>query len=323
MYLLLVQDIHFSDKGPLSRKDNYTQSVIEKFNQIIEISNKLGVEALIVAGDTFHAKQPAKNSHYLVNTAMKIFNQFKNVYLIAGNHDISFYGVDNLDFQPLGTLFSNPKNKLLDTNPQIVDCGDFSVELCGISFVNGDIRPIIKNLPKRVSKYRILVTHQLILPSEESFDFGNEIILTYKDLSSGDYDFDILFNGHTHMFYPTNIINGKYFISPGALTRGSIHADEIVRIPRIVLLDITKDKLSVTEIKIDVKPYQDIFDIEKHESVKKEKEDIDKFINSIVESSYSHTYDVFSYLEKLSCESESVKELAFSILREMELKVKV
>lgn len=111
MKLAIIGDIHYSDKPPSFRRSDYNENVLAKLRYIYD----LDVEAVIIAGDIFHLKNPKQTSFYGFNQISNII-QKKPTYFILGNHD-KYNQQTDVTEQPIHTLSLLPNVHRLTHEP--------------------------------------------------------------------------------------------------------------------------------------------------------------------------------------------------------------
>src|SRR5438067_7087673 len=113
--ILLVGDLHLRDRAPRSRLEPYLDELIDLLEQLAAKERELKVDAVVFAGDIFDHPQPARTSHRTVLRAIKAFKQFKNAWVVVGNHDTTHHRLDSVrEQQPLGVLLESGVVKELD-----------------------------------------------------------------------------------------------------------------------------------------------------------------------------------------------------------------
>ena len=223
MRIGLVFDVHVSDKTPATRKDDYRSAILRKLEFIINESNTRRYKALLFAGDLFHKKIPAHNSHALISSLISIFGKSRApIYIIAGNHDISG-NITNLWQQPLYVLIKAGVVSILENaEPILIEDNGFKVSVNGAPFSaardSKEAAPLYQLKHVEDSAVKIGVFHQMLLPDGMKF-FSDYI--NFSDLLS--VNSDIIMDGHYHVGFnpPVQQVSNKYFINGGALSRGT------------------------------------------------------------------------------------------------------
>lgn len=286
----VIFDVHVSDKPPATRKDNYKEAILRKLDFIISNSNTLKYDAILMVGDLFHKKIPSHNSHSLVSSLIKVFEKSKApIYIIAGNHDI-LGNITNLWQQPLAVLEQAGVLKILDNGEPIVfeDEKGLTISLNGHSFnamLDKKDQIELYNLNHlEDSNCKISLFHQMILPDGMKFfsDYVN-----FSDLLN--VNADILIDGHYHVgFNPSvQMIQNKYFINGGALSRGSSEQFNLEKEPSYVELTIEAGldgtfSLSSEDIVVPFEPSDKVFDTVAIKR-KKETKELKDFIQNLSE----------------------------------------
>jgi hypothetical protein len=105
--LLLLGDVHLSERPPSSCTDSYCDDLFGLLDQARVIGRQRDVAAMVWAGDTFHHKAPNRVSHRLVQrTAAYIGSCPFPVLVLAGNHDMANDRYESIsESQPLGMLY--------------------------------------------------------------------------------------------------------------------------------------------------------------------------------------------------------------------------
>src|SRR4051812_11501053 len=100
--ILTVGDVHLADKNPAMRIDNYRDNGFFELGLIRQKAVEEKADYVGITGDIFDEKSPHKSSHYLVSTAMSMFNSYPcPVGSVIGNHDITHNRLESMQKQPL------------------------------------------------------------------------------------------------------------------------------------------------------------------------------------------------------------------------------
>lgn len=261
--LLWRTDVHISDKGPMSRKDDWTEAVLDKLNQIGQLTHHLKIDGVIDGGDFFHEKSPRLISHKLIKDVVDLHKKYYcPVWCNVGNHDVVRGNIENLPRQPLEVLFSTGVFKRnYDEHEAVFERDDVKVRVVGVPYhgTRYDMDRLL-NIEKKDENYLMVSAHLLASPAGGSM-FGSEDIVSYKDLLKGQAD--IYAFGHYHADQGiTQISEKKWVINTGSLTRGSLSEDNLKRKPKIVLMDFTSEELKLTPVNLKIKPPEEVFDLE-------------------------------------------------------------
>lgn len=268
--IIFVGDVHLKGSSPISRKDNYPETILNKLQFVWDYANTIDCTTVIFLGDIFDT----------VNTSLQYFSHcltiFKKIvcsgidlYTIVGNHDLRYDSMETLPITPLGILVKSEAIKILDS--LTVD----DVFIKGCHFPDSPEQNSQRDL------YSILLLHRFY---ESGF---NENPITKEDAQSLGYDSYIL--GHDHKPYSTIKIEGEdkliKVMRPGSLARNSSDQYNRLRKPRVLVME-TMDK-SFQYVEVPSESGMDIFfEKEKEKEVISMKELVD-----YLKSSY-HTADL-------------------------------
>lgn len=274
-------DVHLSDKSPASRKDDWTDSVFAKLDQVKAVASKVGAQAVLDGGDFFHIKSPSRNSHELVR---RVADHHANypcpVYCVPGNHDAVYGDYENLPQQPLGVLYSTGVfRRLYDEHEVVFEQDGVKVRVVGVPY-HGKTYDFerFSSIKKGDEDYLVCVAH--VLASEKGGTmFEGEDILRYRDLAP--LDPDLFMFGHWHKDQGVAEIDGTTFVNIGSLTRGSLSQDNVDRHPAIALLSFSTEGLKVQVVRLRVKPAEEVFDMDARVREEARTMTVDAFVESV------------------------------------------
>lgn len=226
---VLVGDVHLSDKAPRSRKDDYTEAIFTKIQEINDIAEKVGADHIIQAGDMFHVKAPSRNSHSLVRRTIQLLKSSKSPWIInPGNHDLPNGRMDQLPRQPLAVLYTS---------------GAAQLPVPGIIYPSGIGQVLVHGAPFTYDMDKDDETREVYYPASLDFDFvitvSHGTVIHGMDSFYVDYTnprhfdisrcADVMFNGHLHFGFDDETIYDSSkkrtvtFVNPGSISRGSLH----------------------------------------------------------------------------------------------------
>lgn len=212
--ILMVGDVHLSPRTPISRKDNYSDTILNKISSITSIILEREIKHVVFLGDLFNTR------HMTLPYFIKCFQQFKEMekagaqlHTIVGNHDIYYNNQSTMEDSPMQILF---------------DSGLFSNE----SFQEGNTKFTLVNyttntsdLPKAEvpADYNILVGHYFY-----QLGFGDEEHTISKQ-QANHLGYASYWLGHDHTPYEPLHIDGYDVHRPGSLSRGSSNTCQLNR----------------------------------------------------------------------------------------------
>lgn len=315
---ITANDIHISDQSPRSRIDNFKETVLNKIGQMGTVCNRLNADAALIAGDLFNYKNPAKNSHRLNQDLIKEFKKFNcPIYMIEGNHDLTGNHIESLSDQPLGVLFTDGTLKQL--REEIIEKDGKKISLVGVPYTeNLDLTDL--NIPNKDGFISQICLMHIYASLKSGFLF-NERLYGYDELS--ELSPDIFVIGHYHTDQGIYKNKEKHFINIGAMTRGTLSDENLEHRPQIGYIKIqaadNSVKYEIQSIALKVKPYNEIFDIEKREEEKKETKEIELFVEKLISETIEETKDskesIDSLIDKLKITDE-VRKRVLSFIQE-------
>lgn len=300
--IVTFTDIHLADKGPITRLDDYRESILNKLAQIRDFCIKEKVDLALCAGDIFHIKTASKNTHYLVSKTVALFKSFPcPIYTIYGNHDIRQDNLNTLITQPFYTLLTSDACSLIQDNFFY----DNKIRVFSVDYLNNPEYSDF-NRENKGELIQICVAH--VNASSKFDDLFGERVYKYQDLAGCTPNIFVF--GHYHPDQGIETINNKHFINVGSLSRGSLKRDELTRIPSFGYITINDD-LSYTceKKKLSVLKSDEIFDLEAKDKEEKESVEIENFITEMKGSlNLSESEDIVTKIKNMSFEKNVISK---------------
>lgn len=274
-------DVHISDKPPVSRTDDWVETVLEKLAEVGEIAREADACAVIDGGDFFDRKSPFLTSHRLIRKVAETHTNYPcPVYSIVGNHDCVYSDIEYLPQQPLGVLFSTGVfQRLYDEHEAVFECDGVKVRVVGVPYHGVEYDMSRLAVKKRDEDFLVVAAHLLASPQGGQM-FEAEDIVRYSDLES--LDADCFLFGHWHKNQGvTEIIDGKWVVNVGSLTRGTISQDDLSRSPTCVVLKFSQSGLEFDTRKLKVKFANEVFDLDRRAKAASREMLVDDFVDSV------------------------------------------
>lgn len=279
--VIFVGDVHLKPSSPISRKDDYSESMLSKLRAVADYALSVGAPTIIMLGDIFDS---TNTSVSYLSRCMDVFNDIRkrgvSLFSIIGNHDIKNERLDSLSGTPLGVLVKSQCvgvfNSLTVGKTRIV-AHHYSA-------------PLEANLCDASS---VLVSHSFF---NQSFSDSS---LSEHDLTALGYGAYVF--GHDHVPYDSVEGDGWVLLRPGSLCRNTSHFYNLYRKPRVLVLDVDDFSFSYWEVPCE----SDVFHVKKSEvSVS----DMSNLVEHIRNSYTGSEFDIRGFIEKLEV-SVSAKSL--------------
>lgn len=309
-------DVHASEHSPESWKGDYPAEIWCSLEQIGAFARRHGVRAILDGGDFFHVKAPTQNSHRLVAKVALLHQAYPcPVYCIEGNHDIKHNNLETLSDQPLGVLYSaRVFNHLRD---ETFRDGELEVRVVGVPYSPFRSLADLQGIRKRGNEVLIAIVHALAgeNPPASVEDFFGEPVFRYEQLIV-DGGPDVFCFGHWHQDQGVVQIRDRWFVNQGAVSRGALSRENLTRVPKIALLEVTSEGVQVTTAELEVAPTAEVFDLERKVRQEKENKTIEQYVERIqaglAVSEQSSVEDAISRLDF----ARDIHELALSYLQQ-------
>lgn len=280
MRLLYFTDTHIRGSNPKSRKDNYIETLKEKFKEIVQTVHDEKIDYVLFGGDLFDRPDLSLS---IINDFILYLKELPlPIYSVLGNHDIFGQNPSTVTRTVLGILDTLGIFRIINPNELIyLEKDGIKVQLSGSHYYyNIDISSekegyIVKK--KENCDYAIHLVHGMLLDRPFIKGIPHTLIDEIADKTYA----DITLCGHYHTGFGIKKINNKYFINIGSISRVSNTLSEIERIPSYLIIDIDNElNFNIKNLKC-AKPGEDVLDKEliKREELKEQK--INEFIQQI------------------------------------------
>ncbi len=256
---LVINDIHASDRPPLGRAENYSDEILTKLVEAIQIAQKQQCDFIVLTGDIFHRFRGPQISYSLIIELLAIFHRNSiPTYAIAGNHDLSMSGIKSVFEMPFGLLALAGAFIWLK-EPVVVD--DMAL------LIPRNWGPSLDKLPSAVglnkkekeligdAQYAIMVAHASILPPGESRPYPHHIVTDLKLPGV-----DLVLSGHIHEELGIHELRDLTFANVGSLARVSRTKEARERTPSVLEVELTPTTMDFRIHKLtSARPADDIF----------------------------------------------------------------
>lgn len=339
--ILVVGDIHVSDKPPINCTESYTDDIIEILHYVAGLEKRYGVDAVVWAGDVFDHKAPSKNSHALVLKMIAVVRAYRSLWIVPGNHDISNDRLDSIhEKQPLGVLYAAGANELSGWHPELPLYGapwqqdwEANLENAFIPWLMDPWRfePDLDDINKMRPRDNCLaVTHATIFPPSmaEGVPYAN---LPAADVAKAMGNSGSLYYGHIHDYHGVFEEGGVTFANVGAVSRGSLTESHTTREVKVVLWTdegfYGSDEIGdygfdpgFNEIVVPHKPASEVFRIQEGLDKKNQRLNMEQFLARVGSSTLamSSTAAVVEHIRSRDDVSAAVKARSVEFLEDAE-----
>ena len=242
MRILFFTDSHIRGTTPRNRKDDFVDTLEEKFLEIRDIINTNHVDFVLHGGDLFDRPDvsisiTARFSRILKEIQAPIYIVMETTAGITTHYRTMLGLLSQLD---IFTIIDE-KDKL------ILDKDGIRVQVTGQPYIyNMDDSAnrkyyILDDVDEGVN-YSIHIVHGMLLDKPFVKGVPYTLVEEIKDTKA-----DITLAGHYHSGFDNIQIEGKYFINPGSIVRISNSLREMERRPKVIIIDL-EDEIKISNI---------------------------------------------------------------------------
>jgi len=303
--MLFFTDTHIRGTNPQNRKDNFVDTIFRKLEEVFDIAKENDVDILIHGGDIFDRPDIAPS---LVRDFIVLIDRYSlPIYAVAGNHDMFGQNPVTLNRTMLGLLDGAGIIRLLSPGEKLYfKDGNKKIQLTGQHYFYGlDVdsgkQSYIVKKDKDVD-VAVHIVHGMLL---EKLFFEGMAYTLIEDIL--DTEADITLSGHYHSGFTTKCIDNKYFINPGSLVRINNSLNELLRMPKVVLLDL-QNEIKIQELYLKrALPGEEVLDRTKVETMAFRERKLSEFIQSVNSTGNYDTFDINNIIEQIS-KQQNLKE---------------
>ena len=319
MKFLFFTDTHIKTNNPSSRIDDYPTTLKKKLTEIAEIGEREKVDYYLHGGDLFDRPDISIRT---VKEYVSIFKNFhKPIYMISGNHDIFGHNPKTIDRTIMSLLSVLDVFHLIDSDdPIILNKNDLRVQVSGSPYhYNIDSSDKKSYHPERLEDidYHILLIHSLLLKNPFLESIQHSLIEEIQDPN-----IDVVLAGHYHSGFKETKYKNSLFFNPGSVVRISNSQPEVERIPKVLILNLSKDRIDYHYVSLkSAKPGLEVLTSKTNEA-KLRQENLENFKVLMQQTSNVNSYDIkdillnFSKTKKIS---RTVIDMAFERLAKAEM----
>ena len=292
MKLLMCADLHITNKKPAIRKDDYFETCMNKFEQILDIARREEVEGILVAGDFFDSPTVP---YFVTKRVIELINDYSiPLFVVPGQHDLRYH-TSGLDNTPMGILLTSDYINLLkgDSFPHVFEeDGKPKITLAGAGWNE-----------EPLTQADILVMHRMVTmdgalyvgQDESEYTTGHQLIHKYQWAKC-------IITGDNHQRFRVITDDGRVLVNCGSMMRSN--KSQIDYIPCVRIIDTNNWQNDIL-IELEIKPSEYTFDFQKidreevfQEEKKRASEVIAHFVKSL-ETTEENKPDFRSVLQQV------------------------
>lgn len=246
MIIGIFGDLHFNDKRPERRLDDWWTTMCSKFCEGLEIFHLEKCDLIVAPGDL--VEHPGV-SNLVIAEIIKMLKSYDMVlHMVFGQHDISGHSEATLPTSPLSVLkAAGVINMFTEYN--------LAKGIMMYSAGFGQQIPKLINDDYIHDKYNILVIHAMI--SDIALYPGHEFTQAQSFLRQHP-EFQLVICGDVHRRFICTY-EGRTIINAGPLMRDTIDKHILEHEPAVVIFDTDTGKYKV--IKLKVEPIEKVIDL--------------------------------------------------------------
>ncbi|SHH51606.1 metallophosphoesterase family protein [Tepidibacter thalassicus] len=314
---LFFTDVHVSGRNPRARKDNFLNTVLDKLNQVVDLSIQKNCDFVLFGGDLFDSPNV---SNAVAGKIAEIFKKFNRIIGIAGNHDLFGNNIDNIKSTQLGLFEKAGLIELLFRGKKTIICkNDLKVQITatpshfGIDEEDIEQDYVVSEVDKDVDK-SIHIIHGMLMEKEIN---PHMKVVTIDRICHTKADLTL--SGHYHRgFSPVNV-DGKYFANPGSLSRVSADINEINRKVGVLYIEISKNNIKLEFIPLRQKKGEDVLDRSHIEKNLFREIKVEEFMREIKVASTIQSTDIKNIVRKIASNKELDKSVIDYALTKLSL----
>lgn len=308
--ILVMGDIHLSDRPPSSCTDTYLDDLFDLLAQTVQKAYDQKADAVVWAGDVFHLKQPSRTTHRTVQRAIEIVQAYPvPLYIVPGNHDVVMDRMASLEGQPLGVLFK--------AGAKLLQGWADDLPLYGVPWLQFWDDETVSEALREFSEQEspgLVVTHAPLYPPGFELPYENYPTSKWAEAMDGK---GFCYYGHVHEAHGIYDVGGVTFCNHGALSRGSLHEHNLKREISVTLWTAK----GFERIPLDYKPAEEVFRLVEAEESKEAQVKLDDFLASVGQAKIEITSveAVLDYIRQLGLGDalvSTVEELLAEVSKE-------
>jgi predicted phosphodiesterase len=268
MKFILMGDLHYTDRQPPLRRDNFFETLRGKVEFIIKLAKKEDAY-ILQPGDWFDSHKASYSCMSKLLRMLKSHSPLPGIITVFGQHDLRFHKSDT-ENTPLNLMNEAYPHIFIAPNPGAMMVPDSNVRIKGCSWNEEPVDPEIQEMRNILLIHRMIYEEQSYPGQEVEGESANIFLRKHAG-------FDLIVSGDNHKSF-TAKVGRRLLVNCGALMRTSIDMQN--HQPCCYLYDSLQHTLK--KIIIPCSPFSEIFNFEQHELSKKvDNEKLEAFVRSL------------------------------------------
>lgn len=274
-----LSDIHATRRPPGQCTESYWPDLLDLLRQAARLAGVRKLDAVVLAGDIFHLKGPARTGHDVVQDLLRVLSSFPcRVLGVPGNHDMQHDRIESVRAgQPLGVLF---ESGVLE---ELGGWAGGNLPLYGVPWLQKwsaeTISDVAAEFRERVFSRTLIATHAPIYPPGKENPYECTPASWWADAFEDGSMGHGLFYGHVHEPHGVYEVAGTRFCNNGALSRGSLDEYNLERQVGMTVWDQGTGGFEFVPLK--ARPASEVFKLEQAAADKTRKADITEFLEDV------------------------------------------
>lgn len=327
---VICGDLHWRGSNPRARRDNYMQSLTEKLNEVINLSNRYHAP-IIIPGDLLNSPNTAWG---IVAELINVLRQADApIVTIHGNHDIYGSNPESVIRAPYGLMDFIDVVRNVEREPFVWQdpIHDTWVRVSGYGyrastdtpdgmwqFRAPELEEHAEDPPQGYAPVaKIHLVHANLMLEPPGIDSMPHTLISNVKTNA-----NVIISGHYHPgFGIHHREDGVLFINPGALSRTSAGASDISRVVQVALLNIEADGKCEAELVPlrSAKPGDEVLSREHLDDAAERMARIQDFLELLAEEGQSRFMEMSEIIEDISERDKLPKEIKTEALKRLSL----
>ena len=313
MKLIFITDTHGMASNPGSRLDIFSEAILNKMRYIGKYAEEIGASAILHGGDWLHTPDVSES---FVRELSRIVNNYPcPVYGVLGNHDIYGYNPTTFNRTSFGVAEGVGVFTRLGQEPILIEDGEDKAAITGQdSYFDLDKPGHITDYTSTriINGYvNIHIVHGMLVERQ----WPQVACTTIDDVMNGKPNSDIILTGHEHTGFGVitkyNECDRKImFCNPGSLARVTAGTGDVRKDVRMAVITVSGSEYNVELVNLPIgiaRPAIEVLDINKLAEEKANKENLQKFITKMNNTTVQQDFNVYESLNRL-CEDQEIDD---------------